>query len=619
MNPRYASRKTVYTLALAWTAPLRCPSPTQAPQAWVGGESGATDPPTPTSSGTGEGLPTSTDAAVTTEGSTTAELATDTSASSASTGTTGSGPVCGDGVVAGDEACDDGNAIDSDDCTNMCTVAACGDGIQAADEACDDGNLDDADGSLSSCALPTCGDGVVQDGEACDAGKASEACDADCTLPACGDGVLNKPAGEECDAGTPGHACSSSCEPTQIASMGLGGAHTCVALDDGTVRCWGFNKLGALCNGGKTNDLGDDPDELPVADIDTDGEHIVQVASGGYHTCVRSDVGNLQCWGLNSYGPLGYGDTSNRCDTVDEVPPPEVNLGTSALDVAAGGLHTCAIVTGGKVKCWGYWPSGQLGYGHLGAIYAPPKATVPGIEGAIKLELGTQHTCVLQEGGAVRCWGNNSYGQLGLEHKNNFPGVKDGEEALPPINLGGPVRQIAAGGFHNCALMEEDRTVRCWGNGYSGQLGDGISGGSHMVGDAPGDMPPVAVNLGAPVRQIVAGYVHTCALFETGNVKCWGYGMNGSLGYASKKDVDHPGEFPPKDVELGDGFAVGLASTAGYADEQSKGRSTCALLADRSLVCWGANEHGQLGLGHSENVGDDELPNDADKGGPVSF
>ncbi|MBI4819307.1 MAG: DUF4215 domain-containing protein [Deltaproteobacteria bacterium] len=113
-------------------------------------------------------------------------------------------PACGDGKLDPTEACDDGNGIEADVCTNACLPARCGDGILAdlAGEACDDGNLVDGDGCDSTCQ-PRCGDGIPFGSEACDDGNSDDldACKNDCTRPACGDGVLTRDGSEECDDG----------------------------------------------------------------------------------------------------------------------------------------------------------------------------------------------------------------------------------------------------------------------------------------------------------------------------------------------------------------------------------------------------------------------------------
>jgi alpha-tubulin suppressor-like RCC1 family protein len=165
-------------------------------------------------------------------------------------------------------------------------------------------------------------------------------------------------------------------------------------------------------------------------------------------------------------------------------------------------------------------------------------------------------------------------------------------EVKDKIRLGGKAIQVAAGGNHTCALMEK-RGVRCWGNGatgYHGSWGEISEATLQRLGD---------VGIGAPVKQIVAGSAHTCALLVSGDVKCWGKNDGGQLGYPGIKEVDMPAEVGS--VRIG-GRVARLAAGA---------EQTCALLETGRLRCWGSNRFGQLGYGHKKDIGDDETPESA--------
>ncbi len=541
---------------------------------------------------------------------------------------------CGDGTVQAAEECDDGNQDDSDACTNACTAARCGDGVVGPGEACDDGDQEDNDACSNLCVLPSCGDGVVQTGEDCDTSGESASCNANCTTPACGDSFLNVSAGEECDVGgespacnidctmaacgdgvhnpsagegcddgnsEPGDRCSMTCASTVIVDMAAGQHHMCVVFETGVVRCWGPGDSGALGQGNLLA-LGDMPGELPVMDVQVGGK-VVQLSAGDQYTCARLDTGTVRCWGRNGNGQLGYGNLDSLGDNADELPPLDVDLGASALEIASGGGHTCAIVTGGEVRCWGAAHAGQLGYWMYtdAGLSAPEDLDVPGLVNIKHLSLGYTHSCALQQDGKVRCWGYNGDAQLGLGHNTNV-GVSEGDMPPPTIELGGPIMGIAAGYDHTCAVRE-DGAVLCWGSGSQGKLG---TGEQMTVGDTPGEVVK-PVNLGGPAKQVVTGQEHTCALMLDGKVKCWGSGQYGRLGYGTTAAIDNADEFPPPDVDLG-GDATLLASHFG--------NRTCALLVDNTVRCWGVNGAGQLGLGHTELIGDDETPAAA---GPVPF
>jgi alpha-tubulin suppressor-like RCC1 family protein len=346
------------------------------------------------------------------------------------------------------------------------------------------------------------------------------------------------------------------------------------------VRCWGRNAFGAL-GYGHTDDLGDEPGELPPGPVDV-GAPVLQLAVGGQHICALLAGGTLRCWGRAEY--FGLWDSPGLGDEPAEMPPPDVALGVPALQVATGLRHTCAIVVGGTVRCWGTGQYGKLGYGDQLDLPVSNGMDVPGIAGAAQLSLGDDSTCVLLDDGTVRCWGSNDFGQAGLGHTDDI-GDEPGEMPPPETKVsdpGDPVVRLGSGLWHRCAVLASGK-VRCWGYNTLKQLG---SFGGH-VGDDPGEMPPADVDLGAPAVDVVAGFHHSCALMQDKQVKCWGTRF--STGYGPDLDINTPGQFPPADVALG-GDVVGLSGHAG--------EFTCALLADASVRCWGDNWYGQMGQGN---------------------
>ncbi len=505
---------------------------------------------------------------------------------------------CGDGVVNGDEACDDGNAIDGDACTNVCAAATCGDGIVGPGEGCDDGNLDDNDRCTSNCVLASCGDSIVQSGEDCDEGSGTPTCDVNCTAVACGDGDLNPIAGEICDEGdmNAGDACSRTCTPTKIMDLAVGGEFVCIAFETGAVRCWGQGEYGVMANG-ETDDKGNEPDELPTADIPLDGP-VKGLAAGLRHVCALLTTDVVQCWGYDEHGEAGkllLGVSVG--DQPGEMPPPTIALPLKATAIAAGVNHSCAIVEGGTVRCWGSTGNGATGLSTLAK-------DVKGISDAAQLALGYNFSCARTTSGEVRCWGLNDVGQLGLGHTNNI----DTDVELPPpaVDLGGDVAiAIDAGTAHVCALLQGG-TMRCWGIGSTGALGNGLT---TAVGTTPESLPPPPVLLEG-VEQIATGRAHTCAIVSSGAVHCWGdCALNGCLGYGDTNKHIMP---PEMAVELGFGVtAVKISASIGYfVGNVNLGMTTCAFLSDDTLRCWGNNSFGQLGLGHVDVIGDDETPVD---------
>lgn len=364
----------------------------------------------------------------------------------------------------------------------------------------------------------------------------------------CGNGLVED--GEECDAPDleDGDGCDVDCTLSVVVEVALGGEHTCVRLDTGLVRCWGSAERGQL-GYGDTVSIGDD--ELPSSTGTVMvGATASQLVSGYRHNCVIATDG-VRCWGEAQYAALGLGALADIGD--DETPSAEapVELGDVAVELASGYFHTCALLeTDGAVRCWGAGAEGQLGYGNILSIgddETPASAGSVDVGGpAIQLATGLIHSCALLEGGAVRCWGTSSDGQLGL---GSFAIIGNDElpSSVPTVALGGPVQQIAAGAFHTCALMVSGE-VRCWGRNAQGQLG---LGNTNYIGEdeLPDSVGPVDV--GGTVTQIVTGFGHTCALLDTGDVRCWGFAAFGNLGYGNVQNIgddELPSSVPPVDV-----------------------------------------------------------------------
>ncbi|ACY13689.1 chromosome condensation regulator [Haliangium ochraceum] len=402
--------------------------------------------------------------------------------------------------------------------------------------------------------------------------------------------------------------------PGPVRKLVAGDAHTCALLDDGGVRCWGQGAYGALGQG-TTDDWGDDAGETPGAlasDVATGG-HVVDIAAGARHTCALLSSSGLTCWGAGSAGRLGYGDDGDR-----NAPGPALGLGTTAaFQVTAGQAHTCVLDNAGTARCWGLGDSGRLGTGTQAVKLAAADAlSVPvltedggcsdegedsnqdGVPDAcnsvIAVVAGGNHTCALLDTGRVRCWGKGSSGQLGYANENDI-GDYETPAAVADVDVGGDVVQLALGNLHTCALLRSGR-VRCWGRNNVGQLGY-----AHLndIGDDETPASAGDVDVGGTVLQIAAGTYHTCALLDTGSVRCWGTGSSGRLGYGNLEIVGND-ETPA---------SVGDVDVGGPVIQLALGNlHTCALLASGKVRCWGENEDGQLGYGNSVDIGDNETP-----------
>src|SRR5690606_34498692 len=212
-----------------------------------------------------------------------------------------------------------------------------------------------------------------------------------------------------------------------------------------------------------------------VSGTSNDVSRVVQLAAGSNHTCAVVSDGRVRCWGQGTFGRLGYGNTNHIGDDEEPASVGDVDVGGTVTQLAAGALHTCALLDGGRVRCWGAESEGQLGYANVNTIgddEAPASAGDVDVGGAvIQLVAGWLHTCALLETGRVRCWGEGSGGSLGYGNTNNI-GDDEHPATAGDVNLGGDVTQLAADSDHTCAALKGG-WVRCWGSNAFGRLGYG--------------------------------------------------------------------------------------------------------------------------------------------------
>ena len=365
-----------------------------------------------------------------------------------------------------------------------------------------------------------------------------------------------------------------------VTAIAAGSDRTCAITSSGTVKCWGSNSYVHL-------KYGPGSDRSTPGDVPGFGSEVTAIASGKEHTCALTDSGAVKCWGNNASGQLGDGTTKDRY-----APNDVSSLGSGNKAIAAGEFHTCVVTQSGGVKCWGRNLFGRLGDGtpikrstHVSGLrpgfsgveprkertvdYKNTPVDVSGLSsGVVAIVAGKDHTCVLTQSGAVKCWGRNNSRQLG-------DGTYD--DRSTPFNVSGlssGIKAIAPGGDHTCALTQSG-AVKCWGRNDFGQLGDG----THNPKNTPVDVP----SLSSGVTAIVAGEYHTCVLTQSGAVKCWGRNNYGQLGDGTHNRSNTP-------VGVSD-LSSGITTIAAGANH------TCALTQGGAVKCWGRNTALQLGNG----------------------
>lgn len=345
-------------------------------------------------------------------------------------------------------------------------------------------------------------------------------------------------------------------------------ARTC-AIVSGAAKCWGYQSMGELGNNSTSSS------SIPVdvvglgsnvTDIDTS-----EVGYSGFTCGVHN--GAAKCWGNNSVGQLGNGTTGGY----SLVPVQVSGLTAGVVGIGVGENHACAVISDGTIKCWGNNSTGQLGDGTTTSSSVP--VSVSGIaSGATKVSLGYRHSCALVSGG-IKCWGSNGSGQFGNGTTNS---------SLTPVDTTGMTSGIidmsttgdAVGGVCLTCAIDSLGAVKCWGQNNNGQLGDGTT--------TTRTLPTQVTGFSSGFVQVSAGVGTSCAVHSNGKSYCWGDFSVGQLSSNTAVNL-----FSPKDV-------LGLTSNVTAV---SVGHNFSCGIHNGAAKCWGTNSFGQLGNGDYNSQG----------------
>ena len=323
---------------------------------------------------------------------------------------------------------------------------------------------------------------------------------------------------------------------------------------------------------------------------------IGRITAGSEHSCALTREGKARCWGEGQYSRLGNGGTS------DQRRPTTVKINSTTdlsnlVQIVAGRYFSCALTSGGNVRCWGNNGNGELGRGtYTGSSYA---VFVKGVGGSgnlsdiVQIATGSIHACTLTSGGEVRCWGSAGHGRLGNGQSSGdrtapvkVKAVQDTEEEEPLRDI----VQVAVADSHSCALTSRGE-VHCWGKAVYGRLGDGQSSTNRSrpvkVKGVQGEEDYLS-----NIVQIAAGREHTCAVTGGGEVRCWGRSVYGRLG-DGQLSINRSRPVKVKGVQGEGDFLSGIVqvTTGDY--------HTCAVTSGGEVRCWGRASNGRLGDGQS--------------------
>ena len=349
-----------------------------------------------------------------------------------------------------------------------------------------------------------------------------------------------------------------------FAQVGTGLRHSCGILTNGRAVCWGSNSWGQL----GAEDITDPskPGRTVIGDLS-----FVVIDGGEDHTCGLSDQGVIYCWGFNALGQLGKPGPIARAE-----PQPVAGV-TRFVSLSVGDHdHACALARDGSVWCWGSNEHGQLGRAAVGeqcssgslvtdCSRVPVRVEIPA---AVAVSVRRRHSCAVTQDGAVWCWGDNSYGQVG--------NATDLGPTLPTaVALNATMVAVAAGEIHTCAL-DDAGLPYCWGANEVGQLGVGRLDAADFIG------APSPVSTAFRFQKIQAGASNTCGVATGGTNKgyCWGNNIFSQSGTGDLFEDVVPTE---------------VLGGHSWIDIAPSWIISCGVTTQFEMWCWGLNDFDQLG------------------------
>ena len=344
--------------------------------------------------------------------------------------------------------------------------------------------------------------------------------------------------------------------------------HVC-GIDDSltSLFCWGRNNYGQLGIGKSDLSFNNRPSKL----YSPDHSNLKSISQGMFHSCSVDDNNNIYCWGLNENSEFGTG-TLFSGQSIDQ--PVSSETSGSFDSISSGYFYNCAVKNDGTLWCWGENWNGEFGNGTTISSNIPVKISTGHIW--TKISAGGYHTCGVDDSGTLWCWGDNFSGQLGNGTNDN---------SLIPVKVQFPdnvtIQTVSAGGFHTCAV-DYNNDLWCWGRNDYGQVGNDSTENVNVPVKIENTFP-------LPWIDISAGTFISCGIDTYGGLWCWGKNDKGQLGDIRFGEELHS---PKQRVFHG----IHIASVSAAEDHG------CAIDISHSLICWGDNDYGQLGVGNEDEI-----------------
>lgn len=367
----------------------------------------------------------------------------------------------------------------------------------------------------------------------------------------------------------------------RVIQIAGGYGFTCALTKGGAVKCWGESVLGTLGDG---KPLYDGAQSLSAVDVVGLASGVKRIAAAGWNVCAIKSDDHVVCWGGDLYGELNAAPARGS-----STPVPVGGFAGTAVDISlaydVNGLtdHGCLVDSSFKVWCWGSNATKQLGVDAIAksaTVVSSQELTGFSLVTAGGGSSGAALTCALTPGGAVKCWGTNGAGRLGIGAEDTMLQLITASP-MEPIGLGSGVTQIASTGRGGTCVLTTAGGVKCWGEGTLNQLGYSVAGVGYSA------TPREVEGLAPGVVQIAAGYAHFCALLEDATMKCWGYNQNGQLGDQPAALTVNLSSMTPLVVkDVTDVAVIGV----GY-------NQSCAGLKAGGVVCWGSGRPSGSPLG----------------------